>query len=118
MIGRKYYHALEKFALIQNINHIIEGASSNSLLKLNYKEAVLSSQKIERLLEYNIFSTTVGKIKSVILERTKRDKLFPMYFHGKIDKIINDFCRNKKKLACRPILRRQEKPTNGSNSTN
>lgn len=37
MIGRKYYHALEKFALIQNTNSIIAGGGSNSLLKLNYK---------------------------------------------------------------------------------
>lgn len=76
----KYYRPLEKSTYASILHPLLRPISNR--LRINYREVQYLSKKEENLKEYNNFSAVIGKIKPVVLERIRRDKLLPMHYYG------------------------------------
>lgn len=55
---------------------------ASNRLRIHYREVQYLTRREENLKEYNSFSAVIGKIKPVVLERIRKDKLLPMHYHG------------------------------------
>jgi hypothetical protein len=73
---QKYYHPLEKAALAAHVHALLRPAPSQA--RTRFKEAQLLAEGRETLLGYNSFAAIVGKIKPVIMECLRRDRLIPV----------------------------------------
>lgn len=73
---QKYYHPLEKSTLAAHAHALLRPVPSQA--RTRFKEAVLMADGREALLGYNSFAAIVGKIKPVIMECLRRDRLLPV----------------------------------------
>jgi hypothetical protein len=104
---QKYYHPLEKSTHAALTSPLVRAMPGR--VRTNFREAQLLSDRRENLLGYNNFAATVGKIKAVVLECLRRDRLLPMHYQSHSHPIMlrHAFLKRRTVPPPRPLLAKE-----------
>ena len=77
----------------------------------------MQAERRECLLAYNDFGSIVGKIKNVVLEGAKRDRMTAMFYHGKVHRILVVHSMLKRRVGINRVQPKKHEKTSGTVST-